>query len=160
MQNTKVLRLQLQLRGTFRANQLFSATETRLAEKYPMLRRWNLNIAIASKFVKRELSCEASFKFQQLKRWKRSCREASFEFQELKRWKRSFRARLPSNSKKSRSERISSMQQFQCTKCLNTCKNTKAQHPQRREKVTWNHQFHCARSSRTFHDKAATPKTS
>ena len=31
--------------------------------------------------------------------------------------------------------------------------NTIAQHHQRREKVTWNHQFHCARSSRTFHAK-------
>ena len=28
--------------------------------------------------------------------------------------------------------------------------NTIAQHHQRREKVTWNHQFHCARSSKTF----------
>ena len=41
---------------------------------------------------------------------------------ELKRWKRRWRARLPSNSKSSRSEHSSSMQQFQCTKCLNTCK--------------------------------------
>ena len=56
-------------------------------------------------FMKTKLSCEASFKFQQLKRWKRS-----------------FRARFPSNSKRSRSERILSIQQFQCTKCLNTCK--------------------------------------
>ena len=52
---------------------------------------------------------------------KLSC-EASFKFQELKRWKRRFRARLPSTSKRSRSDRISSVQQFQCTEYLNTCK--------------------------------------
>ena len=36
--------------------------------------------------------------------------------------------------------------------------NTIAQHKQRREKVTWNPQLHCARRSR-FHAKATTRKT-
>ena len=108
--------------------------------------------------MKTKLSCDASFKFQELKRWKRRFRarlpstpkklgdenetfvrcflqiprveemktklscEASFKFQELKRWKRRFDARLPSTSKRSRSDRISSVQQFQCTEYLNTCK--------------------------------------
>ena len=91
-----------------------------------------------------------------------SC-EASFEFQELKLWKRRFRARLPSSSKSWSIERISSMLQFQCTKCLNTCKtlqNTIAQHQQRREKATWNHHFHCARKMNRNRDhKATTPET-
>ena len=55
--------------------------------------------------VKTKLSCDASFKFQKLKLWKRS-----------------FRARLPWNSKSWRCEHMSSTQQFQCTKCLSTCK--------------------------------------
>ena len=86
------------------------------------------------KEMKTKLSCEVSFKFQELKRWKRSFRarrpsnstswrdeneafvrgvlpiprveemktkpscEASFKFQKLKRWKRSFRAWHPWNS--------------------------------------------------------------
>ena len=55
--------------------------------------------------VKTKLSCDASFKFQELKIWetKLSC-DASFQFQELKIWKRNFRARLLSNSESWRCE--------------------------------------------------------
>ena len=135
-----------------RTNQLFSATEPPFTQKNTMFRA-NPNFQIASMIheneafvrgilqiptveeVKTKLSCEASFEFQQLKRWKRSFRarfpsnskswrgeneafvrgflriprvqdvktklscEAAFKFQQLKRWKRSFRARFPSNSK-------------------------------------------------------------
>ena len=95
----------------------------------------NLNIQIASIIHENESSCETSFKFQELKKWKRSFRarlpstskswrdeneawvrgflqipkveemktklscDASFKFQKSKRWKRSFRAMHPSNSK-------------------------------------------------------------
>ena len=46
-------------------------------------------------------------------------------------------------------EHIALVHQFQVTKCRNTCKSTIiAQRQQRREKVTSNPQFHCARSSR------------
>ena len=55
--------------------------------------------------VKTKLSCDASFKFQKLKLWKRS-----------------FCARLPSNSKSWSCEHMSSTQQFQCRKCVITCR--------------------------------------
>ena len=45
-------------------------------------------------------------------------------------------------------EHIAWMKRFQCTKHLNTCKTQYAQHQQRKEKVTWNLQFHCAHNSR------------
>ena len=44
-------------------------------------------------------------------------------------------------------EHIASIHQFQCTTCRNM-QNTIAQYQQKTEKVTWNHQFHCTRSSR------------
>ena len=101
----------------FLQNPRFEDVKTKLScevsFEFQELKRWRL--------MKTKLSCEVSFEFQELKRpfrgWKLmktklSC-EVSFEFQELKMWKRSFRARFPSNSKRSRSERISSMHQTQ-----------------------------------------------
>ena len=91
-------------------------------------------------FVKTKLSCEASVEFQELKLWKQSFRamlrsnsrvvgmerklscEASVNFQELKVWKWSFLSTLLSDSNNARCNDMPSTQQFQCTKCLNTCK--------------------------------------
>ena len=56
---------------------------------------------------------------------KLSC-DASFKFQEFKKWTHLFNAAV-------RMHRVSQHMQY-----------TIAQHHQRREKVTWNHQFHCA----------------
>ena len=74
-----------------------------------------------------EASCEASFKVKEVKT-KLSC-EASFKFQKFKKWTHLTNAAVPIN------------------KVLQRMQNTKAQHHQGREKVTWNHQFHCARNS-------------
>ena len=71
---------------------------------------------------------------------KLSC-EASFRFQELKHCTHLFNAAVPLH------------------KVPQHMRNTIAQHHQRREKVTWNHQFHCARNSRAFYGKATTPET-
>ena len=127
--------------------------------------------------MKTKLSCEASFKFQKWKMWKQSFRarllsnssnwrdeneafvrgflqiprveemkttiwcEASFNFQEVKKWPHLFSAAVPMH-------RVSQHMQ-----------NTIAQHHQRRQKVTWNHELHWARSSGTFYGKVATPET-
>ena len=128
--------------------------------------------------MKTKLSCEASFKLQKLNVWKRSFRarlpsnskswrfenkafvrgflqiprveemktklscEASFKFQEVKKWPHLFSAAVPMH-------RVSQHMQ-----------NTIAQHHQRREKVTWNHQLHCARKTSGNESlQATTPKT-
>ena len=85
--------------------------------KFQKLKRWKRQAFVRGflqiprvEEMKTTISCEASFKFPKVEdmKTKLSC-EASFKLQELKRWKRSFRARLPSNSKRSRSDRISSV---------------------------------------------------
>ena len=114
--------------------------------------------------VKTKLSCDASFNFQNLKMWKRSlcarlpsnsnswrCEneafvqclrqiprveamktqllcEASFKFQKLKLWAHVFNWAVP------------------IKKVSQHMQNTIAQHHQRRENVTLNHQFYCARN--------------
>ena len=115
--------------------------------------------------------CKASFKFRELKMWNRSF-DAMFPSNSKswrcdndalvrcclqipgvkEMWKRSFGAMILSNCKSWSCEQISSTHQFQCTKCLYTCKaQIIAQHHQRREEITWNHQFHCARVRARFH---------
>ena len=74
------------------------------------------------------LSCEASFKFQNVNT-KLSC-EASCKVQEFKMWPHVYDAAVPMH-------KVSQRMQDKI-----------AQHHQRRDKVTWNHQFHCACSSR------------
>ena len=68
---------------------------------------------------------------------KLSC-EASFKFQEVKKWTHLFNAAVPMH------------------KVSQHMQNTIAQHHQRREKVTWNHQFHCAQCE---YGKTITPET-
>ena len=55
--------------------------------------------------MKTQLSCDASFKFENLKMWKTKllC-DASFKFEKWKIWKQSFRAMPPSNLKSGRCE--------------------------------------------------------
>ena len=78
--------------------------------------------------VKTKLSCDASFKLETRKLWKRS-----------------FRAMLPSNFKSWRCDHMSSTPM---QKVCQHMQNTIAQQHQRKAKITLNHQFHCARSSR------------
>ena len=149
MQNAIVLRLQLQLRGT----------------KHQCFEKIKLSCEATVEDMTLKLSCEASFNFQKLKMWQRSFHarrpsipnswtcdneaflrcflqipgvdevkttlscEASFKFQE---WTHLFNAAVPMH------------------KVSQHMQNTIAQHQERIENVTWNHQFHCARSSRTF----------
>ena len=138
---------------------------------------WILGLTFKSHpwFMKTKLSCEASFKFQELKIWKRRFRarppsnsktwryeneafvrgllqippveemktklscEAAFKVQQVQKWTHLFNGAVPMH------------------KVSHHMQNTIAQHRQRGENVTWNHQFHCARSSTTFHGKATTP---
>ena len=53
---------------------------------------------------------------------------------------------------------------LQCSSSNAQSLSTHAKHnstasSKKRKSHLWNHQFHCARSSRTFHAKAATPET-
>ena len=104
--------------------------------------RANPNIQIASMIHENEAFVRGFLQIPKVKdvKTKLSC-EASFEFQEVKKWPHLFSAAVPMH-------RVSQHMQ-----------NTIAQHHQRREKVTWNHQLHCARSSGTFYGKATTPET-
>ena len=75
--------------------------------------------------VKTKLSCDASFKFETWKMWKRSCRaRLSFKFQELKMRPHVFDAAVPMK------------------KVFQHMQNTIAKHNQRKKKIKWNHQFH------------------
>ena len=78
----------------------FLRSEAPFTRKITMFRATPIRFKSHPWCVKMKLSCDASFKFQ-----------------ELKMWKRRFRARLPSNSQSWRCQNMSSTQQFQCTKC-------------------------------------------
>ena len=92
--------------------------------------RANPNIQIASLIHENEAFVRGFLQIPLVEEMKTklSC-EASFKFQEVKKWTHLFNAAVPMH------------------KVSQHMQNTIAQHHQRREKVTWNHQFHCARSS-------------
>ena len=164
-----------------RANQLFSATEGPFTRKKQNVSRKNLTFKSHPWFMKTKLSCEGSFKFQ-----------------ELKIWKRRFRARPPSNFKSWRFENdafVRGLLQISRVEDLKTKLSCEASFKfhwrdeneafvrglleipldkEMKAKLSceaafkvqqvqkWTHlfnQFHCARSSTTYHGKATTPKT-
>ena len=111
------------------ASQLFSATEPPFTRKNTMFRA-NPNIQIAPMIRENEAFVRGFLQIPRVEAVKTnlSC-EASLKFQKFKKWAHLFSAAVL------------------LQKVCQHMQNTKAQHHQRREKITWNHQFHCARSS-------------
>ena len=132
MSNTIVLRLQLQLRGTL--TQPFHPDMDGVAKRNKITHNGSTN---RTYFAAPKPDLDAKAKKRQLEaRFKRNLKRKIINAKMKKSAaKAPFHAAM--NSKSSRSERISSMQQFRCTKCFNTCKTQKHSIIKEEKKSPW-----------------------